>query len=78
MMGGLVTRAPHKTKDQENIICLIKWTRKKSPETSILSFRRRGCVVINKNAIKAVIPAKAGIQNLLKILNSVSRFACSE
>jgi hypothetical protein len=28
--------------------------------------------------IKAVIPAQAGIQNLLKILDSGSRFACPE
>jgi hypothetical protein len=30
------------------------------------------------SAIKAVMPAKAGIQNLMKILDSVSRFACTE
>ena len=39
---------------------------------------RGECVVITKSAIKTVIPAKAGIQNLLKILDSVSRFACTE
>ena len=31
-----------------------------------------------KSAIKIVIPANAGIQNLLKLLDSVSRFACTE
>jgi len=31
-----------------------------------------------KKAISSVIPAKAGIQNALKILDSGSRFACPE
>ncbi|OGP68471.1 MAG: hypothetical protein A2W27_01835 [Deltaproteobacteria bacterium RBG_16_44_11] len=34
------------------------------------SFRRRDCVAIGENSFKIVIPAKAGIQNLLKILDS--------
>ncbi len=38
----------------------------------------RDCVVIADSAIKAVMPAKADIQNLMKILDSVSRFACTE
>jgi hypothetical protein len=36
------------------------------------------CVAIGENSFKIVIPAKAGIQNLLKLLDSVSRFACTE
>jgi len=36
------------------------------------------CVIIGECDINIVIPAKAGIQNLLKILDSVSRFACTE
>ena len=36
------------------------------------------CVIIGEYTINIVIPAKAGIQNLLKILDSVSRFACTE
>jgi hypothetical protein len=36
------------------------------------------CVVIGASAINTVMPAEAGIQNLLKILDSVSRFACTE
>ena len=35
-------------------------------------------VIIAESAINTVMPAKAGIQNLLKILDSVSRFACTE
>ncbi len=31
-----------------------------------------------KEAVTIVIPAKVGIQNMLKILDSVSRFACTE
>jgi hypothetical protein len=38
----------------------------------------RGCVVIAQIPVEVVIPAKAGIQNLLKTLDSVSRFACTE
>ncbi len=37
-----------------------------------------GVFVITKSAGKAVITVEAGIQNLLKILDSVSRFACTE
>jgi hypothetical protein len=33
---------------------------------------------MSESTIKIVIPAQAGIQNLLKILDSVSRFACTE
>ncbi len=38
----------------------------------------RGCVAITASAIKDVIPAKAGIQNLLEILDFVLRFACTK
>jgi hypothetical protein len=38
----------------------------------------RDCVIIAESAINTVMLAKAGIQNLLKILDSVSRFACTE
>ena len=47
----------------------------KSP---IIVIRRRDCVAIAESAINTVIPAKAGIQKLLKLLDSVSRFACTE
>jgi hypothetical protein len=43
-----------------------------------LDSRLRDCVVIGEYTNNIVIPAKAGIQNLLKILDSVSRFACTE
>jgi hypothetical protein len=45
---------------------------------SLLDSRFRDCVVIGECAINIVIPAKAGIQDLLIILDSVSRFACTE
>jgi hypothetical protein len=32
----------------------------------------------SRKCYHSVMPAKAGIQNLLKILDSVSRFACTE
>jgi hypothetical protein len=35
-----------------------------------LSFPRRDCVIMLEIIIKLVIPAQAGIQNLLKILDS--------
>jgi hypothetical protein len=36
------------------------------------------CVVMSESTINIVIPAQAGIQNLLITLDSVSRFACTE
>ena len=42
----------------------------------LLSFSRTDCVVMSESIIKIVIPAQAGIQNLLITLDSVSRFAC--
>jgi hypothetical protein len=45
---------------------------------SIKSPPLRDCVVIIESAGKIVIPAKAGIQNLLETLGPVSRFACTE
>jgi hypothetical protein len=44
----------------------------------LFSFRQRRWVLIADSDIKAVIPAKAGIQQLIKILDSVSRFVCTE
>ena len=44
----------------------------------ILDTGLRDCVAIGENSFKIVIPAKAGIQKLLKLLDSVSRFACTE
>jgi hypothetical protein len=38
----------------------------------------RDCVIIAESAINTVMPVKTGIQNLLKPLDSVSRFACTE
>jgi len=32
----------------------------------------------SKEAVNIVMPVKTGIQNMLKILDSVSRFACTE
>ena len=32
----------------------------------------------SKSATNIVMPVKTGIQNMLKILDSVSRFACTE
>ena len=40
--------------------------------------RERDCVTMTKRTINIVIPAEAGIQNLLILLDSVSRFACTE
>ena len=36
------------------------------------------CVAMAESTLKAVLPAQAGIQNLLIILDSVSRYACTE
>jgi hypothetical protein len=35
-----------------------------------MSLRRRDCVAIGENNFKVVMPAKAGIQKLLKLLDS--------
>ena len=43
-----------------------------------LDSRLRDCVAIEESAINTVMPVKAGIQKLLKLLDSVSRFACTE
>ncbi|MCX5917505.1 MAG: hypothetical protein NTX30_12615 [Deltaproteobacteria bacterium] len=43
-----------------------------------LDFRYPICDEPLEKVISSVIPAKAGIQNCLKILDSGSRFACPE
>jgi hypothetical protein len=43
-----------------------------------IGYGLQGFVVIAKSAIKAVMPVKTGIQKLLKLMDSVSRFACTE
>jgi hypothetical protein len=40
--------------------------------------RKRDCVAMARITLNVVIPAKAGIQNILTILDSVSRCACTE
>jgi hypothetical protein len=42
------------------------------------SFPHRDGVAMLESKIKIVIPVQAGIQNLLKIPDSVSRFDCTE
>jgi hypothetical protein len=48
------------------------------PFDKLLDSGSRNCVIIGDSDINIVIPAKAGIQNLSNILDSVSRFACTE
>ncbi len=47
-------------------------------KSAILDSGRRDYVTMSRITIKVVIPAQAGIQNVLIILDSVSRFACTE
>ena len=48
----------------------MRWASEPGNDKGGLDFGLRDCVVMSESTIKIVIPAQAGIQNVMKILDS--------